>query len=155
MIEHKQLIERLLKAYQSLDFNTMAACYHEDATFSDIAFRLRSRKQIHAMWHMICAKGIEVTVDSVMAEGDSVRARIVDTYTFSDTGHRVVNKIESIFQFQGGLIVTQRDICDPLDWARQAFGGRKGEVVGRIGFLRRMAARKKLRAFISSHPEYA
>ena len=80
---------------------------------------------------------------------------MVDTYTFSDTGRRVVNRIESVFRFQEGLIVAQRDFCDPLDWARQAFGGLKGEVVGRVGVLRRRTARRKLRTFISSHPEHA
>lgn len=30
-----------------------AACYHPDATFEDIAFPLRGKKQIHGMWHMI------------------------------------------------------------------------------------------------------
>lgn len=49
MDAHKQLIEQLLSAYKSLDHNAMAECYHDSARFSDIAFRLNGRKQIHAM----------------------------------------------------------------------------------------------------------
>ncbi len=52
----------------------MAACYHEDATFSDIAFRLKDRNEIRSMWHMICTKGIDVKVDCVLPDEDSVRA---------------------------------------------------------------------------------
>jgi len=97
MANEKQLVETLFTSLQALNHHAMAACYHEAATFSDIAFQLQGRKQIHAMWHMICQKGINVQVQSITAAGDSVRARIVDTYTFSDTGRQVVNSIESTF----------------------------------------------------------
>ncbi|TWT51799.1 hypothetical protein CA85_51690 [Allorhodopirellula solitaria] len=54
----------------------MAACYHKNATLTDIAFRLKSQTQIHAMWHMICANGIEVHVEKVKSDGATVRAAI-------------------------------------------------------------------------------
>lgn len=155
MADRKQLVETLLTSFQALNHDAMAACYHEAATFSDIAFELQGSKQIHAMWHMICQKGIEVQVRGIEAVGDIVRARIVDTYIFSDTGRKVVNSIESEFEFRDGLISVQRDTCDPLDWARQAFGGIKGEVVGRVGLLRRNAAAGKIRTFIAANPRYA
>ncbi len=87
------LIERFLAAYQSLDHAAMAACYGESAQFSDIAFRLQGRKQIHAMWHMICANGIKVEIQDIKEQAGEVHARIVDTYVFSDTGRTVVNPI--------------------------------------------------------------
>jgi len=155
MANEKQLVETLFTSLQALNHEVMAACYHEAATFSDIAFQLQGRKQIHAMWHMICQKGINVQVQSIQAAGDSVRARIVDTYTFSDTGRQVVNSIESTFEFRDRLIRVQRDVCDPLDWSRQAFGGIKGELVGRSGWLRRRAAAGKIRRFIAANPRYA
>jgi ketosteroid isomerase-like protein len=155
MTAHKRHIEHLLNRYQALDHQTMAACYHEAATFRDIAFRLTGRKQIHAMWAMICQNGITVKVESVEEHGDSVRARIVDEYIFSETKRPVVNRIESTFQFRDGLIIAHDDSCDALDWARQAFGGLKGEIAGRCAWLRQRAARKMIRAYIVSHPEYA
>lgn len=150
-----QLIKQFLDAYQSLDHNAMAACYGESAQFSDIAFRLQGRKPIHAMWHMICANGIEVEVQDVKEHAGEVHARIVDTYVFSDTGRPVVNPILCRFQCRDGLILQQIDECDALLWARQAFGGIKGEVVGRAGIMRRSAARRKLQRFIAKHPEYS
>ncbi len=155
MNEYTQLIERFLTAYQSLDHKSMAECYHTSASFTDIAFRLNGKKQIHAMWQMICNNGIKVEIEGIKATGNIVRARIVDTYVFSDTGRTVVNKIESAFEFQDQLIIVQRDTCNALEWARQAFGGLKGEIAGRVGLLRRKAAKKKIDGFISSHPEYA
>ena len=155
MGSNKELVERLLNAYQALDHDTMAACYHESAQFADIAFRLNGRKQIHAMWHMICEKGIDVDVKGVEERGDEVHARIVDQYVLSDSGRTVVNPILCRFQFSDGLIIDHLDDCDALNWARQAFGGFKGEIAGRIGFLRRRTARQKIRNFIAAHPEYA
>jgi hypothetical protein len=155
MTIQKQLVEQFLTAYQSLNHNAMAACCHQSARFADIAFRLNGRKQIHAMWHMICENGIEVEVQTVEERGDEVHARVVDTYVFSDTGRPVVNPILCRFQFRDGLIIEHLDECDALEWARQAFGGLKGEIAGRIGFLRRRTARKKIRKFIAMHPEYA
>lgn len=154
MSQAEHLVEKLFSSLQALNHEAMAACYHEEATFSDIAFQLQGRKQIHAMWHMICQKGISVQVQSIETAGDIVRARIVDTYTFSDTGRQVVNRIESAFEFRDGLISVQRDTCDPLDWSRQAFGGIKGELVGRVGWLRRRAAAGKIRTFIAANPRY-
>lgn len=155
MVTDVQLIKQFLAAYQSLDHNAMAACYGESAQFSDIAFRLQGRKQIHAMWHMICVNGIEVEVTDVKEHAGEVHARIVDTYVFSDTGRPVVNSILCRFQCRDGLILQQIDECDPLLWARQAFGGVKGEVAGRVGLLRRSAASKKLQRFINTHSKYA
>lgn len=155
MDAHKQLVEQLFRDYQSSDHDAMSACYHDRATFTDIAFRLKGRKEIHAMWHLICAVGIEVQVQSVEVDGKMVRARIIDRYTMSDTRRTIVNKIDSAFEFRDGLIIAQRDNCDALEWARLAFGGLKGEIAGRFGMLRRMVARKKMRAFIAAHPEHA
>jgi hypothetical protein len=150
MSAHKRIVETLFRSLQTLDHNAMAACYDETAAFSDIAFRLQGRQQIHTMWHMICLKGIDVQVQSIEDVGDIVHARIVDTYTFSDTGRKVINPIESSFEFRNGLIAVQRDSCDPLHWARQAFGGLKGELVGRVGLLRRVAASRKLQQFAAA-----
>jgi hypothetical protein len=133
----------------------MVACYGESAQFSDIAFCLQGRKQIHAMWHMICANGTEVEVKDVKGHAGEVHAQIVDTYVFSDTGRPVVNPILCRFQCRDRLILQQIDECNAVHWARQAFGGVKGEVVGRAGFMRRAAARKKLQRFIAKHPEYS
>jgi hypothetical protein len=150
MSDNTGVISRLLTAYQQLDPAAMEACYHEQATFQDIAFRLNGKSEIGAMWRMICKNGIQVAIDEPpRAAGEKVVARITDTYIFSDTKRKVVNRITCHFYFRDGLIVEHQDECDPKDWARQALGGVTGWLAGRVGFLRRRKARKKLDKFIA------
>lgn len=149
-----QLVQRLFAALGARDHQAMATCYHEDAKFSDIAFDLHGRKRIHAMWHRICEGDIQVEVKRVESTSDGVKAVIVDRYTFTKTGHPVVNEITSKFRFRDGLIIEHRDTCNALHWARQAFGGIKGELAGRLGFLRCRAARKLMDEILEQHPQY-
>ena len=151
-----ELINKLLADYQAANHTGMAECFHEEATFQDIAFRLRGRKNIHAMYHMICNNGITVTIDqSAIHQGETVVARITDKYIFSDTQRPVKNPIKCTFRFRDGLIVEQRDECDAADWGRQAIGGIKGWAAGHIPFLRHLKAKKKLKLFIKEHHQYA
>ena len=119
------------------------------------SFQLNGKKQIHAMWHMICANGIQVVEDAPpRVVGDEVVLGITDTYIFSSTGNTVVNPITCRFRFRDGLIVEHRDECDAKSWAQKAMGGVQGWLAGRITFLRRKAAREKMTGFIGKHPEY-
>lgn len=43
--------------------------------------------------------------------------------------------------------MSQMDEYNPLTWARQAFGGVAGEIIGRVGLLRRLAAKRKMHAY--------
>ena len=106
------------------------------------------------MWHRICEGDIQVEVKSVESTTDGVRSAIVDRYTFAKTGRPVVNEITSQFRFQEGLIIEHRDTCNALHWARQAFGGIKGELAGHLGFLRRRAASELMKEILEQHPEY-
>jgi hypothetical protein len=122
----------------------MAACYHERATFRDIAFDLRGRDSIAAMWRMICSGDIKATVESIGGDADRTVATVVDVYTFSSTGRPVRNPIESHFRFEDGRIVEHIDHCDARQWASMAFGGVRGFIAGRSRWLRSRAAARKL-----------
>jgi hypothetical protein len=149
------LVQNLFNALDRHDHAAMASCYHVDAVFADIAFALKGRRQIHAMWHMICeVADLKASFEVVTADDRMSLVRVVDQYTFSDTQRFVRNVIDSHFQFQDGLIVNQRDTCDPRAWAAMAFGGVKGFLAGRIPLLRRRAAARKLDRFVRAHPEY-
>jgi hypothetical protein len=148
------VLERLFNGLNRHDHETMARCYHSEAIFKDIAFELRGQKQIHAMWHMICERDIRVTFELINVDGDIGRAKVVDDYTFSSTGRRVHNVIESRFCFQNGVIIKHDDVCDARVWAAMALGDVSGFLAGRCRFLRSVKARAKLRAFIAIHPEY-
>ena len=155
MHSNAALLHTLFTALDTHDHKKMAECYHPDATFSDIAFNLTGRKQIHAMWHMISTTDIRATFEVVNVDEATGLVHLVDDYTFSDTGYAVHNVIESNFKFRHGLIIEHADSCDALTWARMAFGGLKGEIAGRFHFLRSRAASGKLKKFVASHQEYA
>jgi hypothetical protein len=125
----------------------MAECYHPAATFRDIAFDLHGRKHIVAMWEMICTTDIQSTFEILAADSDTAIARVVDDYTFSDTGRRVHNVIESRFRFRDGLIIEHIDSCDAPKWAAMAIGGIGGFIAGRVGLVRRYRAARMLREY--------
>jgi ketosteroid isomerase-like protein len=148
------LMERLFTGLDQHDHQAMAACYHADATFTDIAFDLRGQKQIHAMWHMISEGDIRTKFEILHADDTTGQANIVDDYTLTSTGRSVHNPIDSQFRFQDGLIIEQRDLCDAGAWSAMALGGPIGFLAGRFRFLRGQKARQILSAFVAEHPEY-
>jgi ketosteroid isomerase-like protein len=144
------ILELLFSNLNRHDHQEMAKCYHPQASFHDIAFDLHGKGQIHSMWQMICEGDIRVTFEVVEASKQEGFVKLVDEYTFSETGRRVRNSIESRFRFQDGLIIEQRDSCDARAWAAMAIGGPKGFLAGRFHFLRSWKARGMLRRFISN-----
>lgn len=154
MHPNAHLLHQLFTALDRRDARAIIDCYHEDATFRDIAFDLHGKSEIAAMWRMICAGDIRVTFDVLHADDHEGRARIVDVYTFGapKRPRPVRNVIESTFKFADHRVIEQRDECDPKAWAAMAMGGVKGFLAGRIGALRRHAARKKLEPFRNAPP---
>jgi ketosteroid isomerase-like protein len=150
------LLNRLFTALNEDDHATMAACYHPEATFHDIAFDLQRRPRIHGMWHMICEhSNVEATFEIVRADDLEGRVNLVDAYTFSDTGLPVRNVIQSRFRFRDGLIVEHTDECDPRTWATMALGeGVSAFLAGRIRLMRSLKAHWKLWKFTRPYPQY-
>jgi ketosteroid isomerase-like protein len=155
MHPHAQLLTRLFQCLNAHDYKGMSDCYHQDAVFHDIAFSLTGKEQIRAMWEMICSDNdqgrsdIVATVQELSADDSTGRVVVIDDYTFRETKRKVHNPIVSTFEFRNGVIFKQTDACDSVDWAKQAFGGLKGFVTGRIGFLRRHGAMNTLNKFDS------
>lgn len=149
------LLQRLFTALDRHDYLAMGPCYQPTAAFHDIAFDLKGRQRILAMWHMICeGSDIRVTFDVVHANDQDGRVTLVDEYTFRDTGRKVRNVIDSRFHFSDEHIVEHRDFCDARAWASMAIGGASGFLAGRIRLLRSLKANKKLGTFVRAHPEY-
>jgi len=149
-----ELLTRLFSGLDTHDHQAMAACYHEKATFSDIAFELQGKTRIHAMWHMISEGDIRTTFKVDEVDDHTAFVSVVDDYTFRSTGHKVHNKIESHFRFDKGLIIQQRDVCDAKAWAGMALGGMSGVLAGRLRFLRQRKAQATLDTFVATHPQY-
>jgi hypothetical protein len=143
------LIERLFDALNRHDHEAMATCYHDKATFDDIAFHLHTKQRIHDMWRMICDgdSGIRVDVTSISADDRTGEAKIIDKYRLG-LDQPITNPITSRFAFQDGRIVGQVDECDARAWAAQAVGGMPGRILGRSAFLRSLMATLKLKKFL-------
>ena len=151
MHSNEQLLTKLFQCLNAHDHIGMAECYADEAKFQDIAFTLKDKRQIHAMWDMACSDNnagvksdIKATVKELSADDSTGRVVVIDDYTFRDTGRKVHNEIVSTFEFRNGKIVTQTDTCDAASWASQACGGLKGFLAGHVEWIRRRAAMKKL-----------
>ena len=148
MHQHAAVLQQLYSSLDQHHATAMMDCYHAEATFHDIAFDLRGKDQIRAMWQMICSGDIRTTFEVVRVDDRVGVVKLVDEYTFSDTGRRVRNPIESRFRFRDGLIIEHRDCCDARAWADAALGGVSGFLAGRLRFLRAWKARVMLRPFL-------
>ena len=131
MHPNAELIIRFYTALSRLDGAAMAACYTDDATFSDPVFPGLKNGEPGKMWRMLTTRGKDMTVvfDGIEADDSTGKAHWVATYTFSGTGARVVNDIQARFTFKNGKIATHRDQFDLYKWMRQALG-LKGMLLG-------------------------
>ncbi len=131
MQEHSALFEKFYTAFQNLDAETMASCYHEDISFSDPVFENLQGAQAPAMWRMLCsrAKDLKLEFSNITADERQGSAHWEARYTFSATGRQVHNKIDAYFTFRDGLLYNHRDDFDFWAWTRMALGA-KGILLG-------------------------
>jgi ketosteroid isomerase-like protein len=133
--QNKALIENFYHAFKQKDHQTMAECYHPDAYFKDEAFELKG-KEIGAMWHMLCVRGKDMTMEFSVAESDgNVSAHWEPKYSFSQTGRLVHNIIDAEFEFKEGKIIKHIDRFNFWSWSRQALGA-PGLLLGWSSLLR-------------------
>lgn len=124
MDANQQLIETFFNCFKNKDYKGMQACYAENAVFSDPVFKNLSAAEVKAMWQMLIStsKDLNIEFSNVLANNDIVTASWVAHYTFSKTGKKVVNKINSHFEIENGKIVKHLDNFNFYTWARQALG---------------------------------
>ena len=118
------LINRFYEAFERRDHEAMAACYTDDARFSDPVFTDLRGDEVRAMWRMFCQRGedLEVRHSAVEADAERGSGHWDADYTFSGTGRKVHNEIDSRFRFREGLIAEHDDSFDLWKWTRQALG---------------------------------
>lgn len=151
-------IERFYTAFGNRDYESMAACYHPDVSFSDPVFVDLEGDEARAMWHMLCEQGrdLQVVASAISGDNDSGRAHWEATYTFSPTSRTVHNKIDAIFRFEDGLIIEHTDTFDLWAWTRMALGP-IGWATGWMNLSKekvREAGEVQLTRFLKAHPEY-
>jgi ketosteroid isomerase-like protein len=146
MHPNARLIESFYHAFQKGDAEAMAACYAPDVTFSDPVFQHLQGVAAGDMWRMLLSRSVDLKLvfDGVEADAQSGKAHWVATYTFSQTGRKVVNDIRANFTFRDGKIVRHSDQFDLWKWSRQALGA-KGALLGWSpvvkGAIRKQAAK--------------
>ena len=124
MHPHAELIANFYEAFDRHDGDAMAACYHDEARFSDPVFPDLDAAGVRAMWRMLTgdADDLRVEFSDIEADEESGRAHWEAWYTFSKTGRPVHNVIDATFDFRDGKIVRHVDNFDFWRWSRQALG---------------------------------
>lgn len=165
MHPHAEVIDRLYRSLAAHKPDEMAECYHEEATFQDIAFRLKGKKRIHDMWSFVTDEKFKLEAEfgllpmTTPCPDGRQYAWLIDRYRFyasnDSVGKPVTNVIVSSCTFaEDNWIQSHRDLCDPVIWANQAMAGPKlldalkAWVAGRFRLARTMAARTLLRDFL-------
>ena len=155
MQTNAEVINRFYTAFQQKDYNGMNACYSDDIVFSDPAFGLLRGEEAKFMWEMLCknAKDFSLTFSDIeLLDEEYATCKWTATYTFSQTGRKVVNRIKAFMKLKDGKIIEHSDAFPLSKWAAQALGW-KGQFFGWMGWMKRAIqkkARKNLVAFIES-----
>lgn len=124
MHPHEILVREFFAAFARRDGEAMGRCYHDDVMFTDPVFPRLHGSHARDMWRMLTARArdLEVVLESAGGGEAGVRARWTARYTFTRTGRRVENHVESLFAFRDGLVVRHFDHFSFWRWAAQAFG---------------------------------
>lgn len=127
-------IRRFYEAFQQRDAAAMVACYHPEVVFSDPVFPRLEGWRAAAMWRMLCENGKDLRLEVSAIAADERddrqgRAHWDAWYTFSQTGRKVLNRVDARFELRDGLIVRHVDTFDLHAWAAQALG-LKGRLLG-------------------------
>ena len=146
-------IQALYAALDRHDGDAAAACYTDDAVFEDPAFGRLTGGAVKDMWRMLAERSADLSVKlgdhGVAADSRTGWAHWSATYTFTDTGRKVLNEIDARYTFAGGLIAEQIDSFPLRRWGAQALGA-KGAVLGLTPLLSR-GVQKQARANLDAY----
>lgn len=125
MQSNEQLIHEFYSAFTQKNAAGMNACYSNDIVFYDPVFELLENGRAKDMWEMLCsnAKDLQVSFGNIKDLGESYyTCDWVATYTFSQTGRKVVNKVRANMKIENGKIIEHSDAFSLHRWAAQALG---------------------------------
>lgn len=146
MTANEKILTKFYTAFANADAATMCECYHTNIQFRDPAFGLLKENDVCLMWKMLIksSKGnIKIEFSDIKADEYTGSAQWIATYNFSKTNRKVVNSIQSQFQFKDGLIIKHSDYFDIWKWSKQAFGT-IGYLFGWTGFFQSKIQQKAL-----------
>lgn len=148
---NEQTIHSFYSAFQQKDYATMQACYTPDAVFSDQVFGLLDGNETKAMWEMLCKNAKDLTIqfgNIRLLDEEYATCDWKATYTFTQTGRKVVNKVKAHMRLKDGFITEHSDAFDIYKWTRQAFG-LPGWIFGWSNFMRNKIHRKAKQRLLS------
>jgi hypothetical protein len=137
MSQDIELVKQFYTAFQAKDAAVMASLYHPDAIFQDEVFTLKG-EDIGYMWMMLCARGKDMIMtfrDLNSVSPGHVTCHWEPIYTFSGTGRKVHNRIDTVIEIKDGKIWKQKDSFSFWSWASQALG-LPGMLLGWAPFLK-------------------
>ncbi|MFT5819699.1 MAG: ketosteroid isomerase-like protein [Crocinitomix sp.] len=134
----KDIITEFYTAFQNKEVEKMVSFYHDDIEFTDPAFGDLKGEHAKNMWRMLMANSVDLELEfsQVSATENSGKAHWDARYSFSQTGRKVLNKIDAEFTFKDGKIIRHIDTFNLHTWAKQALGF-KGMLLGGTGFFKR------------------
>lgn len=132
----KGLIEKFYTAFQNKDAETMISCYHDEVVFNDPVFGELKGEDAKAMWQMLCrnAKDLRIEFSDINGSLKKGSAHWEAWYTFSKTGRKVHNIVDTQFEFKDSKILKHADSFNLHKWASQALGW-KGWLLGGTKFF--------------------
>jgi len=134
------LLKKFYTAFNELDAETMASCYHNDIVFEDPAFGILKGEKAGNMWQMLCSsqkgKDFKVIFYDLESNTNTGTAKWEAFYNFSKTGRKVHNKVTAKFEFKDGKIIKHTDDFNLHTWSKQAMGF-KGLILGGTGFFKK------------------
>lgn len=124
MHPNEVMIHQFYEAFNRGDASAMAACYHQNVTFSDPVFLNLEGSQVSDMWEMLCrqASQLDVRSSDIQADDSQGSARWFATYQFGKQKRTVKNSIVAHFDFQDGKIIRHEDHFNFWRWSRMALG---------------------------------
>jgi hypothetical protein len=152
MTSGENLLNSFYSSFQKKDFAGMQASYSDNAVFNDEVFTNLNGEEVRAMWEMLIkgGKDLEIVFEDVSADDQRGTARWTASYTFSRSGNKVINHVNSEFVFENGKIIQHTDRFDFYKWSRQALG-LPGLLLGWTTFLKKKTgtmAMQRLRDFM-------
>lgn len=150
MDANKQLISNFYEAFQKKNAAAMNACYSDDIVFYDPVFELLEHGRAKYMWEMLCknARDLSVTYGNINDLGDHYyTCDWVASYTFSQTGRKVVNHVKAHMKIENGQIIEHSDAFSLHKWSTQALGF-SGWLLGWNSFFQRKIKNKARRNLI-------
>lgn len=151
MDANEQLISNFYSAFQKRDAAAMNACYSDDIVFYDPVFELLEHGRAKDMWEMLCknAKDLSIEYGSIKAlDEEYYTCNWVASYTFSQTGRKVVNNVKAHMKLFEGKIVEHSDAFSLHKWSKQALGF-SGWLLGWNSFFQRKIKNKARRNLLN------